>query len=305
VKKSGSAAVAICEMDGIKVARIDGLYNGKDTVNIEEDIEVSYVEFVRDFAVTANDSGKYSTVVFPFDFNVASVSGLDDILEFSQMIEEDGKLKVEMNRVWCRADVDPDRDCSSYEGNIKANTPYMLKMTDQTLVFNESNYTIRKTEPAVATSGNWQFIGTYAYKKWEKGDTDLGSVYGFAATASNGVEVGQFVKAGSGAYIRPMRAYLKYSTSNGEPRPAPAGHVSVWRDRSNELPEEIEVVVVEGKGRASIESGESGSEKKTTVIGRINTRTGEFTPVTRTYDLKGRSLNAKPKAKGVYVEKKR
>ena len=78
VKKSGSAAVAICEMDGIKVARIDGLYNGKDTVNIEEDIEVSYVEFVRDFAVTANDSGKYSTVVFPFDFNVASVSGLDD-----------------------------------------------------------------------------------------------------------------------------------------------------------------------------------------------------------------------------------
>ena len=124
VKKSGSAAVAICEMDGIKVARIDGLYNGKDTVNIEEDIEVSYVEFVRDFAVTANDSGKYSTVVFPFDFNVASVSGLDDILEFSQMIEENGKLKVEMNRVWCRADVDPDRDCSSYEGNIKANTPY-------------------------------------------------------------------------------------------------------------------------------------------------------------------------------------
>ncbi|MBQ3714045.1 MAG: hypothetical protein II892_00475 [Fibrobacter sp.] len=305
VKKSGSAAVAICEMDGIKVARIDGLYNGKDTVNIEEDIEVSYVEFVRDFAVTANDSGKYSTIVFPFDFNASSVSGLDDILEFSQMTEENGKLQVEMNRVWCRADVDPDRDCSSYEGNIKANTPYMLKMTDETLFFNGSNYTIKRTEPAVATSGDWQFIGTYAYKKWEKGDTDLGSVYGFAATASNGVEVGQFVKAGSGAYIRPMRAYLKYSTSNGEPRPAPAGHVSVWRDRSNELPEEIEVVVVEGKGRASIESGESGSEKKTTVIGRINTRTGEFTPVTRTYDLKGRSLNAKPKAKGVYVEKKR
>ena len=306
LKKSGSSAVAVYEFyNGYKFARIDGLYDGKDTVNIEEDIEVSDVEFIRNFAVTANDSGKYSTVVFPFDFNATSVSGLDDILEFSQMIEEDGKLKVEMNRVWCRADVDPDRDCSSYEGNLKANTPYMLKMTDETLFFNGSNYTIKKTEPAVATSGNWQFIGTYAYKKWEKGDTDLGSVYGFAATASNGVEIGQFVKAGSGAFIRPMRAYLKYSAPNGEPRPAPAGHVSVWRDRSNELPEEIEVVVVEGKGRASIGSGESGSEKKTTVIGRINTRTGEFTPVTRTYDLKGRSLNAKPKAKGVYVGKKR
>lgn len=306
VKKSGSAAVAILEdPDGDKMARIDGLYNGKDTVNIEEDIEVSYVEFVRNFAVTANDSGKYSTIVFPFGFHPASVNGLDDILEFSQMIEENGKLQVEMNRVWCR-DGEPDRDCSSYMGNlIKANTPYMLKMTDTSLFFNRSLYTIKKTEPAVATSGDWQFIGTYAYKKWEKGDTDLGSVYGFAATASNGVEIGQFVKAGSGAFIRPMRAYLKYSAPNGEPRPAPAGHVSVWRDRSNELPEEIEVVVVEGKGRASIGSGESGSEKKTTVIGRINTRTGEFTPVTRTYDLKGRSLNAKPKAKGVYVGKKR
>ena len=306
LKKSGSSAVAVYEFyNGYKFARIDGLYDGKDTVNIEEDIEVSDVEFIRNFAVTANDSGKYSTIVFPFDFNASSVSGLDDILEFSQMTEENGKLQVEMNRVWCRADVDPDRDCSSYEGNLKANTPYMLKMTDETLFFNGSDYTIKKTEPAVATSGNWQFIGTYAYKKWEKGDTDLGSVYGFAATASNGAEIGQFVKAGSGAFIRPLRAYLKYSAPNGEPRPAPAGHVSVWRDRSNELPEEIEVVVVEGKGRASIGSGESGSEKKTTVIGRINTRTGEFTPVTRTYDLKGRSLNAKPKAKGVYVGKKR
>ena len=306
LKKSGSSAVAVYEYyNGYKFARIDGLYDGKDTVNIEEDMEVNNVEFIRNFAVTANDSGKYSTIVFPFDFNASSVSGLDDILEFSQMIEENGKLQVEMNRVWCRADVDPDRDCSSYEGNLKANTPYMLKMTDETLFFNGSDYTIKKTEPAVATSGNWQFIGTYAYKKWEKGDTDLGSVYGFAATASNGAEIGQFVKAGSGAFIRPMRAYLKHSSSNAEPRPAPAGHVSVWRDRSNELPEEIEVVVVEGKGRAGIGSGESGSEKTTTVIGRINTRTGEFTPVTRTYDLKGRSLNAKPKAKGVYVGKKR
>ena len=306
LKKSGSSAIAIYQsFNGNRLARIDGLYDGKDTVNIEEDIDVADIEFIRNFAVTANDSGKYSTIVFPFGFHPASVNGLDDILEFSQMIEENGKLQVEMNRVWCR-DGEPDRDCSSYMGNlIKANTPYMLKMTDTSLFFNRSLYTIKKTEPAVAKVGDWQFIGTYAYKKWEEGDIDLGSVYGFAATASNGAEIGQFVKAGSGAFIRPLRAYLKYSTPNGEPRPAPAGHVSVWRDHSNELPEEIEVVVVEGKGRASIGSGESGSEKKTTVIGRINTRTGEFTPVTRTYDLKGRSLNAKPKAKGVYVGKKR
>ena len=298
LKKSGSGAVAIYEADGYKMARIDGAYNGKDTVNIEEDIEVNGVEFNREFS-TAEDG--YSTFMLPFDVYTNNTWGMQTVLAFNDVIDSivDGVKKkfVVMQALW-------DADTSTQNIELKANTPYLVKMRSSQLSIYGS-VTLRKTENTVLTLGDWQVHGTTAYKKWQTGDPELGSVYGFAANAKDGVKVGQFVKAGSGAFIRPMRAYLKYSAPNGEPRPAPAGHVSVWRDRSNELPEEIEVVVVEGKGRASIDSGESGSEKKTTVIGRINTRTGEFTPVTRTYDLKGRSLNAKPKAKGVYVGKKR
>ena len=304
VKKSGSAAVAILEdSDGFKVARIDGAYNGKDTVNIEEDIEVDHVEFSREFAVTANDSGMYSTIVFPFDYNASDIGGLDDILEFSDMVNNNGKLEVHMRRVWCRDGVDLERDCSGYEGNLKANTPYMLSTFRSNLVFDyDGPVTIKKTEEAVATVGNWQFRGTYSYKKWESGDPDLGKVYGFAATASNGVKIGQFVKAGTGAYIRPMRAYLMDISSKGEPKPAPAGHVSVWRD--NGIPEEIDVVIVDGKKRASIAEGDSQPGDGRTVIGTINTRTGEI-KFKRTYDLKGRPVSGTPKAKGMYIKGKR
>ena len=304
VKKSGSAAVAILEdSDGFKVARIDGAYNGKDTVNIEKDIEVDHVEFSREFAVTANDSGMYSTIVFPFDYNASDIGGLDDILEFSDMVNNNGKLEVHMRRVWCRDGVDPERDCSGYEGNLKANTPYMLSTFQSNLVFDyDGPVTIKKTEEAVATVGNWQFRGTYSYKKWESGDPDLGKVYGFAATASNGVKIGQFVKAGTGAYIRPMRAYLMDISSKGEPKPAPAGHVSVWRD--NGIPEEIDVVIVDGKKRASIAEGDSQPGDDRTVIGTINTRTGEF-KLKRSYDLKGRPVNGTPKAKGMYIKGKK
>ena len=298
LQKSGSGAVAIYEADGHKLARIDGAYNGKDTVNIEEDIEVDGVEFNREFS-TAEDG--YSTLMLPFDVYTNNTWGMKTVLAFNDVIDSivDGVKKkfVVMQALW-------DADTSTQNIELKANTPYLVKMRSSQLSINGS-VTLRKTENTVLTLGDWQVHGTTAYKKWQTGDPELGSVYGFAANAKDGVEIGQFVKAGSGAFIRPMRAYLKYSAPNGEPRPAPAGHVSVWRDGGNELPEEIEVVVVEGKGRASIGSGESGSEKKTTVIGRINTRTGEFTPATRTYDLKGRSLNAKPKAKGVYFGKKK
>ena len=44
--------------------------------------------------------------------------------------------------------------------------------------------------------------------------------------------------------------------------------------------------------------------EKTMAIGRINTRTGVFTS-NRSYDLKGRSVNSAPKAKGVYVKGRR
>jgi hypothetical protein len=296
VKKSGSAAVAILEdSDGYKMARIDGAYNGKDTVNIEEDIEVNGVEFNREFS-TAEDG--YSTLMLPFDVSTHDARGIQTVLAFNDVIDSivDGVKKkfVVMQALW-------DADTSSQDIVLKANMPYLVKMWNSQLSI-DGPVTLRKTENTVLTLGDWQVHGTTAYKKWQTGDPELGSVYGFAANAKDGVKIGQFVKAGTGAFIRPMRAYLIYNPNNPEPKPAPANHVSVWRD--NELPEEIDIVVVSGNRRAGIAGGETQPGDDRTVIGTINTRTGEI-KFKRTYDLKGRPVSGTPKAKGMYIKGKR
>ena len=61
------------------------------------------------------------------------------------------------------------------------------------------------------------------------------------------------------------------------------------------LPDYMDVVVVK--------RGATGEESKT-VIGGLNTRTGEF-KMLQNYDLKGRKLNGKPTARGVYYGKKK
>ncbi|MBO7551049.1 MAG: hypothetical protein J6T62_05960 [Fibrobacter sp.] len=294
--KTGSGAVAVYEYwYGKKVALIDGAYSGTDAVNIAEDIEVDNVEFNREFS-TAEDG--YSTLMLPFDVNTYNTDGLQTVLAFNDVIDSivDGVKKkfVVMQALW-------DADTSTQNIELKANTPYLVKMWNSQLSIYGS-VTLRKTENTVLTLGDWQVHGTTAYKKWQTGDPELGSVYGFAATASNGVKVGQFVKAGTGAFIRPMRAYLIYNPNNPEPKPAPANHVSVWRD--NELPEEIDIVVVGDSKRAGIAGGETQPGDDRTVIGTINTRTGEI-KFKRTYDLKGRPVSGTPKAKGMYIKGKR
>ena len=296
LKKSGSGAVAIYEANGYKVARIDGAYSGKDTVNIEEDIEVDNVEFNREFS-TVNDG--YSTLMLPFDVYAGQLNGVDTILAFSAIedMQVDGKTKkiVVVENLWSSS-------VYSEDVMLQANTPYLVKMWDSQLSINGS-VTLRKTENTVLELGDgWQVHGTTAYKKWQTGDPELGSVYGFAANAKDSVKVGQFVKAGSGAYIKPFRAYLLHNASNPEPRPAPAGHVSVWRN--DELPEEIDIVVIDGNRRADIAGGSSQPGDGRTVIGTINTRTGEI-KFKSTYDLKGRPVSGTPKAKGMYIKGKR
>ena len=63
---------------------------------------------------------------------------------------------------------------------------------------------------------------------------------------------------------------------------------------SEDLPESMDVVIV---------SRSDKGEEHTTVIGRINMRTGEF-KMLRNYDLKGRKMNGKAKAPGAYYGKK-
>ena len=283
MKKSGSSAVAIYEAGGYKTARIDGMYAGEDAVALDEDIQVGDVYLDRTFT-----PGAFSTIVLPFDVNAANISGLEEVIAFDGVKEVNGEYQVEMVRVWCLDDAE-DPVCQTLDVDLKAYTPYMIKTHQEKLYFPEY-LTLKKTEEAEVSSGEWLFKGTNVFRTWAKGDPDLGRVYGFAAEQKDGAEIGDFVKLGAGARIRPFRAYMEHV--NPSPAPVPFGAPAA----SAELPEKIKVVIID-------KDKETGDDQ-TTVIGVLNTRTGEF-KMERSYDLKGRKLNTKPTTRGAYYGKRK
>ena len=239
-----------------------------------------------------NHQTGYSTIVLPFNINGSRIDGLRQVVAFDGIgiNEQTGKKQVEMVRVWCQNDVAA--ECSELSGDLRANTPYVVQMAGTSLVFHNS-VTLQPTAEPVAKVGEWEFRGTLGKVQWNEGHGDLGRVYGFAAGSGEGVSPGQFVKAAAGAWIGALRAYIiKNPSSKARGYGASASAVTV--DAS--VPDEMDVVIVDRP--------KDGGEEQTTVIGRINTRTGEFT-MERDYDLKGRKLNGKPTARGAYYGKKK
>ena len=274
------AAIKLLEdQRGMGVA-VDGNYNGDEAIMITDSIEVDYVDYSRKFSTSG-----FSTVVLPFDVSTSNVSGLEKVAAFSEIRTNDaGRLVAVMSLVWKDSVGVPDT-------TLKANTPYMVLMNGTSLAV-DGGVTLVPTVEPVVRSGTWEFRGTLAKRVWAEGDADLGHVYGFSAEErpEQNIKIGQFVKAGAGAWIRPGRAYLinvpeTQQNHVGAGRPAIAALPSVF------LPEDMDVI---------IEDKEDGS---TTFIGRFNARTGEFVNMNaRTYDLKGRNVNGS-KAKGMFIRK--
>jgi hypothetical protein len=127
-------------------------------------------------------------------------------------------------------------------------------------------------------ANDWALEGSYNFIRWDKDHADLGVVYGYAAKDKGKVTAGHFTKVGAGAYIPPMRAYLKYIGKT----PLAKSIESIV-----ELPETIDVILVEEEG--------------TTRMARWNMATGEIVKVNGWYDLKGRKLNRKPQNKGMFI----
>ena len=268
---------------GKDFAVIDGEFGGDANLNIAEDVDVDGVSFGRDFT-----PGVFSTLMLPFDVSTANVRGVNMLLKFNGLRQKEGKTFVSMKKVWVKGESQNDAD-------IKANTPYMVLMDEASLRIN-GGVTLKKTEEPVASveGSDWEFHGTLGFKQWKEGDADLGRVYGFAAVAQDGISAGQFVKAGAGAYIYPLRAYLLAPKKASGVRGVAGNTISTMS-----LPENIDVVIEEDDVPAT--------EPKTTVIGSFNTRTGEFkmNTVNRVYDLKGRNVgNSANKARGAYYGKK-
>ncbi|WP_297702138.1 MBG domain-containing protein, partial [uncultured Fibrobacter sp.] len=293
------AAVQVFEdADGKTHAEIDGAYDGADAVAIDEDVENVAVKFNREF--TPNSG--FSTIMLPFDIEAKNLTGVKSVIEFAGVVDNNGKNAVGMTYVWCNATLGEEElekghtNCNGLQGELKAYTPYMIEMESATLGIN-GGVTLKATVTPEARVDDWVFRGTLAMHEWTSEEMKNTKIWGFAAQQQGDFKIGEFVPFGAGAWILPFRAFMEYDPDGNKGSsgaPVPKGELGPTV-ASIDLPETMEVVIV----------SREGGEEHTTVIGRLNTRTGEIrlnNVGRRTFDLKGRSVG-KPKAKGIYLKK--
>ena len=259
-----------------------------------------------------NDASSYVEIKAE---DVACVNGYADNGNFDLIVERNTALTANSTITLPLSYSPKDKDCISLyqstsftedaEGNWvvsahntmgsgNAHTPLLMivntndeKCTDiKEIAFSASNLQQTNQEQAYYWLYNqqdgqsdWILQGTYSYVSWDKDNADLGKIYGYTAKAKGKYGAGQFAKAAAGAFIPPLRAYLRYQGTRA---------LSKSADSGIELPKEISVKLID-------------DNKGTTHIARWNTVTGEIKKMNGVYDLKGRKLNSKPQNKGMFI----
>lgn len=244
-----------------------------DTVNIPAPITVKQVTLNRSFT-----AGKASTVMLPFDYTCTDSEG-GTFYRFVG-VEQEGNTWVATMQSTANA--------------LTANTPYLFMPTGTSITF-----TIPNEGVTLCTTGggggqtadagsHWTFKGTYAYKEWISNganSAEIGTVYGFAGVAKDGINVGDFVKVASGAKIRPMSAYLIWSnTANLAPA---RGGMNAASTSADKLPQSITVRLLDASGTV-------------TNVGEIDMETGEVS-FEGWYTLQCVKLDAEPTEPGIYI----
>lgn len=250
-------------------AVIEGEYTDEGAIEINDNIEVKDVILNREFAT---GSLVYSTIMFPFSIETKKVSG-GKFYGFNDVEGNDVHLK-------------------SVGDILEANTPYIVEASAERLTFDLKgepvifNTTVKNAKKS--SNGIWEFIGTYEFRTWKADDDDIGRVYGFASkTSSDPNSIGKFRMGRVGTTIKPLRAYMLYTPTQAKSRALAKSLFMNSPVQQIGAPVELNVVI-------------DGDDGETTVIGKLNPATGEIKIIDNWYDMKGRKLNAKPTAKGIY-----
>ena len=278
-----SGAVKITQDQDGKYAVVDGNYAGTDEINLTECFSVGQVTYNRTFPIDT-----YCTIMLPFEAITNQLSGIDFIYTFSGVEKDHNDTWVAtMTQVW---------DYSQPPFFLSANTPYIVKMQGTQLGISGDVTFKPSNETHDSEVGDWEFRGTKAYTVWDATHNydALGRVYGFAATAvtDDDIEIGDFVRATAGAFIRPLRAYLYYGGTDpnwNKSSQAPRHAVAV-----DELPDRIPVRII---GNDATDIVEMRNEKLEVRNGNDEVRNDGA----GWYTLDGRKLSQKPTAKGVYI----
>ena len=261
-------------------------------------------------------AGKPVTIMLPFNFkrNRITLAGSNE--NPSGKFYEFKGIEENQDHKWVAVMIEAGETLSNevVETTLQANHPYLYVPGESTEhwamyvsgginIFTEGNEGGEKVTPYDGSDGTyswnkWNFIGTYQPRYWSDSENpeEVGKVYGFAGNTKvvdeKMVEAGEFVRAKSGAKIRPTSCYLMWAgsepattDSNGAKASGMSGTASVM----NELPQTITVRLVDANG-------------ETTGIGEIDTKTGEvFFDSEAWYTIDGIRLDGKPAKSGMYI----
>ena len=290
-----------------KFVTIEGYCAADEDFKISEDFNAEKVVLTRKF----DHLDVYATIFLPFEASTNQLEGISEILQFAGVTPnaETNRLQVETISIW-------DDSPETAPITIQANTPYIIKMKAPSLEI-KGPVTFKKTKPPFQHIGNWTFVGTYTFKNWDPfhsypyahENEFRGRYYGFAAKEKKkkksnyireyqtAVKAGEFVQFGIGARIHPMRAFLVYDpdgsyaaeSTNSKALAKSAAYNYSSTPLDFELPYSMDVVVINRKNNT------------TSDIGKIDPDPNSLKK-NRYYDVKGRNLHGKPKARGAYYK---
>lgn len=265
-------AITIATVEGNCVATLDP--ESSEDVNIPEDVTIDQFVYDRNFKGDWTGTGNsVFTICLPFTAEATGIGG-----------EAYNIISIKDNCPNCTSHQWQIVAKTNENDSLKAGVPYFIANAQASLTLKPLNpiNTSSLSPVKFGENNEWEFRGTYNYKKWEEGDSQIGHVYGFAAKEKENVKAGQFVKVKAGAFIKPMRAYLYYNKKALARRGALAKATD-----DEDLPSTIEVVFKDKNGVIAS-------------IHRMDPVTGAITPVEGWYDMKGRKLNKKPTLPGTY-----
>ena len=254
-------------------------------------------------------AGKPVTIMLPFNFtrNRITLAGSNE--NPSGKFYEFKGIEENQDHKWVAVMIEAGETLSNevVETTLQANHPYLYVPGESTEhwamyvsgginIFTEGNGGGNKVTQYDGSKesyswNKWNFKGTYQPRYWSGSENpeEIGKVYGFAGATKEvdekHVVAGDFVRAKSGAKIRPTSCYLMWAGSE----PSNARALTHGAAATEELPQSITVKLISASG-------------ETTAIGTLDTKTGEVTFDSEAwYTLDGVRLSGKPSSKGIYI----
>ena len=253
-------------------------------------------------------AGKPVTIMLPFNFKRDRITLAGSNENPSGKFYEFKGIEENQDHKWVAVMIEAGETLSNevVETTLQANHPYLYVPGESTEhwamyvsgginIFTEGNEGGEKETEYYYGDGmpwnHWKFKGTYQPRYWSDSENpeEIGKVYGFAGNNKEVdgqiVVAGDFVRAKSGAKIRPTSCYLMWAGSE----PSNARALTRSAAATEELPQSITVKLISASG-------------ETTAIGTLDTTTGEMTFDSEAwYTLDGVRLSGKPSTKGIYI----